>query len=109
MHVYGIHIIPLLLVCAFLLCVLRFMQLHKRNQAQKYVPHLRYLPDTPRGKEKKKNSFFVCPECGYLADDACDCPECSLVKPVPMVPGDPSKLEQYLQRQTIFYGAPLDD
>lgn len=108
MQIYGINIIPLLLACAFILCVLRFGQLHRKRQAQKFIPRLRYLPHTPEGNERRKNSFFVCPECGYLADAACACPECSLVKPVHMEPGDPSKLEQYLQRQTIFYGAPLE-
>jgi len=62
----------------------------------------------PKIEKGPASGFFACPVCGLLADNACNCPECSDVVPVAMKRGDPLKLHLYIQRRQIYYGSTTD-
>lgn len=108
MYHFGINLAYVLWALAILICVTSFRKWRKKQRERRFIPRIRYHRETRKNQPKTHAGFFACPDCGLLAEEPCDCPECSLVKPVRMIPGDPKALELYLQRQTIFYGLPLD-
>ena len=102
------RIIALLAIAIVLLLVnIIWMLLHDVHFRKRSV-EVRYTKDYEIQALERTKGFYVCPHCCMMADAPCECPECSQGKPVKMIPGDPDKIPQYLERQTIFYGAPLD-
>lgn len=89
-------------------CFVIFMLWRRKCRERRFVPGMRFHPEARTFQKSTRAGFFVCPDCGLLAEQVGDCPECSDVKPLRMIPGDPDALELYLQRQTIFYGSPLE-
>lgn len=107
MHYGEFNLAYALWAIAILICFACYRNWRRKHRDRRFIPRIRYHPEARTEKPKAQSGFYVCPDCGLLADQKGDCPECSDVKPTCMVPGDPDALELYLERQKIFYGESL--